>query len=508
MNFHILKWNNVDGHDLHYLIRKNIRLPYKIILAILHYVCEALDVLHNCEYMLYDVKRHGVVHRDIKPGNILISRKGEVKLADFGIAKPKDLTIHTTEMQVVGTVYYLSPEQIRREELDSSTDIYSLGCVMFEIVTGKKAFRHKNLMDVMEAKKCSNYDVEPLAIVPKAFQEIIHKCMSPDRTSRFINIKELQEEIDRLLKKEGVYNLKTLISDYVQDPETYTAIQKVKIKKAKHMTRVVPLVFLSIGTLFLLFALGFYSIVESNKRQNQVKVVKTEEMNMKVVETAPLKNIEEESDRSVSSGILAKKTKNVSVKQTIQLKPEVTKSTKKKKTTVEKISINEKVAEDSSNEEITGEINILSSFRSGKFEPILSRLDKFSSLNDTFQICMAGALVETGALEKASGFVNKINFNDGYLYYLKGRVAQGRGDFKQAISHYLSSLTKPTFNGDVRSRSNYQMALCREEVYKLQPNSVNKNSMMKSFDLYLKHYCKSSSKKECSVVRSLKNQYN
>ncbi|MDO5577238.1 MAG: serine/threonine-protein kinase, partial [Fibrobacter sp.] len=121
----------VDGSSLKDLLDSNVRFPIDLAISITHFVCKALQFAHNQDMTLYGKIYDGLVHRDIKPANILISSKGVVKLADFGIARPSEVSMHTVGSKVMGTFAYLSPEQFNSEPLDLRSDIYSLGTVLY-----------------------------------------------------------------------------------------------------------------------------------------------------------------------------------------------------------------------------------------------------------------------------------------------------------------------------------------------------------------------------------------
>ena len=94
----------------------------------------------------------GIIHRDLKPSNIMVGKDGRVMLMDFGIARPVETSLMTMDGAVMGTMQYLAPEQIDGKNVGVAADIYSLGAVLYEMLTGKKAFPQKNLSQLMSVK--------------------------------------------------------------------------------------------------------------------------------------------------------------------------------------------------------------------------------------------------------------------------------------------------------------------------------------------------------------------
>jgi len=129
-NVHFIAMEYVEGENLKEYIRRHSRLEAPRALEIAAQVCDALEYAHA----------HGIVHRDIKPQNILLTREGRVKVTDFGIARAMSSATITQTGTVLGSVQYLSPEQARGAAVGPSTDIYSLGVVLFEMVTGTLPF--------------------------------------------------------------------------------------------------------------------------------------------------------------------------------------------------------------------------------------------------------------------------------------------------------------------------------------------------------------------------------
>jgi serine/threonine-protein kinase len=128
----------MEGHTLEDRIAESGPMPYADAVRLAAEVGAGLDALHDRE----------VIHRDIKPSNIMLAPDGSASLTDFGLAKGTGYSRLTQPGQIVGTLDYLAPERIRGEDATPASDIYALGCVVFEAVSGKAPFAHKSIMQV------------------------------------------------------------------------------------------------------------------------------------------------------------------------------------------------------------------------------------------------------------------------------------------------------------------------------------------------------------------------
>ncbi len=182
----------LNGESLSGRLRATGKLPMADALPIFRMCCEGLKAAHN----------KNIVHRDIKPGNIFITDdQNTVKILDFGMAKiiaegQPDLTLTG---KAFGTVHYMSPEQILGNSVDVRTDIYSLGCVMYETLSGQKVFDGKTAFEVMnqhvhEAPPRLR-DVLKDAPISLTAEAIIMKCLSKNPNNRYQNISELEGDL-------------------------------------------------------------------------------------------------------------------------------------------------------------------------------------------------------------------------------------------------------------------------------------------------------------------------
>ncbi|EYE89280.1 hypothetical protein Q428_03120 [Fervidicella metallireducens AeB] len=179
----------VNGKTLKDYIKQKGKLQYEETLNIINQIALALDCAH----------KKGIVHRDIKPHNILITEDKIVKVTDFGIARASSSMTMTNTGTVMGSVHYFSPEQARGGFTDHRTDIYSLGVVMYEMLTGKLPYDAESPVTVALKHIEATLD-EPIQVdasIPKAVNDIVVKSMQKDMTKRYQNVKELIQDINK-----------------------------------------------------------------------------------------------------------------------------------------------------------------------------------------------------------------------------------------------------------------------------------------------------------------------
>jgi eukaryotic-like serine/threonine-protein kinase len=184
----------VDGRTLRDLLRDDRRLLPERALEITDGVLRALDYSH----------RNGIVHRDIKPGNVMLTRAGDVKVMDFGIARAvSDAQATMTQTaQVIGTAQYLSPEQARGERVDARSDLYSTGCLLYELLTGRPPFTGDSPVAIAYQHVREN-PIPPSRVdpeIPSWADPIVLKAMAKDPADRYQSAGEMRNDIQRALQ--------------------------------------------------------------------------------------------------------------------------------------------------------------------------------------------------------------------------------------------------------------------------------------------------------------------
>jgi len=166
-------------------------------------VREILQIAIQVASALWAAHKKGVIHRDLKSSNIIVSDGGMVKLMDFGLAKMKDASNLTKAGTMMGTYPYMSPEQVRGKKLDYRTDIWSLGVVLYEMVTNKYPFQGTHPQSIMY--QILNEEPEPVMVarvdIPQEFDKMVTKAMHKDKNNRYQSMNDLISDLRLLLKK-------------------------------------------------------------------------------------------------------------------------------------------------------------------------------------------------------------------------------------------------------------------------------------------------------------------
>jgi serine/threonine protein kinase len=178
-------------------------LPIPFLVAVAQQACEGLHYAHDM------ADEHGqpynIIHRDISPPNLFVTTGGVVKVLDFGISKSRDSVVKTLTGQIRGKFAYMSPEQLRGEKLDRRSDVFSLGIVLFELLTGRRLFRRKSRLEVFKAivKERIPSASELRPDLPAMLVSVLGQALARDREERFSNARAFGEALGESIRELG-----------------------------------------------------------------------------------------------------------------------------------------------------------------------------------------------------------------------------------------------------------------------------------------------------------------
>jgi serine/threonine-protein kinase len=230
----------VKGVSLDTLLHRNQRLGAGRIARLLGQLCEALYAAH----------KEGIVHRDLKPANLMVvdadSPYEKIKVMDFGLAKlidnpgkPLNKASVTNADFAVGTPGYISPEQVRGDEMDHRSDLYSVGVILFELLTGRLPFTAAETMDVLLAHATqpapSFSEIGASTWVPPAIEAVVQRCLAKNPGDRPANARELAEQFEAALATDGSYEPTSYPkTEYTPPPEEVEPPPPQTVKLPEH----------------------------------------------------------------------------------------------------------------------------------------------------------------------------------------------------------------------------------------------------------------------------------
>ena len=184
---YFIAMEHVKGQALDSIIKNAGALPFDSAVKIMGHLADAIAHAHE----------QGVIHRDLKPQNIMISEEGVVKLLDFGIAQTDDGLVKTVTGSILGTFFYSSPEQNQGKKIDERSDLYSLGLVFYEILTGKRALMGNTLLEVtaFQMRSAIPSPSTVVAEIPPALDKIVMRLLEKNPNNRYETANDLIKDI-------------------------------------------------------------------------------------------------------------------------------------------------------------------------------------------------------------------------------------------------------------------------------------------------------------------------
>ncbi len=205
-----------DGRTLEQLMKERPGLPPEIAIRILLEVAYGLEAAHALD----------IVHRDVKPANIIITNQGAIKIADFGLARKSDSeTMITQQGKVVGTPAYMSPEQAAGRSIGPASDIFSFGVVAYELLSRRKPFEGQSYSDVLE--KIQTFEPSRVGIInpliSMELENLVKRCLEKNESARYASASALVADLEAAMEKNQIARDRRQLAAYVKDPAHYDA---------------------------------------------------------------------------------------------------------------------------------------------------------------------------------------------------------------------------------------------------------------------------------------------
>lgn len=452
----------VDGVSLETLIEKQGSIPPIICAAIGIQVASALAYAHSEEILIYGRTYKGIIHRDLKPANIMISKNGVVKLMDFGIARPSEVHLHTVSGYIVGTLPYLSPEQIAESEIDHRSDIYSLGTILYEALTGEKTFPQQTVHNLMRMKVLHSYrkvDSYSIALHPE-LKKAVEKCLRLDKKKRFETSRELELTLKGVFRTISTEPINTVLSKYIDNPSSFE-IETVPKKEIKNKKIPIIIGAVSIPVLILIiwlliprhhtkvFTVDYPDTFDSTAVENDT----VQNQNASGMDT--IKNIAAQ-DTIIDTAVKVNKSAKPSITHNLQKSSQKILVPLKKGATSSIVS--EQVHSTSPVDNlikkygITNLIDIADvAAKNSDWKSVITAVTNMSSdepQQDKGLLLLALAYVEQRKTSEASQILSSFTSSDAFYTLLEGRIASIQGEEKLALKKFEEAMTRP---GGVRS---------------------------------------------------------
>ena len=222
----------IDGMTLkQYMHKRGAPLNWREALHFITQIVRALGHAHS----------RGIIHRDIKPQNILVLRDGSVKVTDFGIARVASAAQTTLTQEALGSVHYISPEQARGSHIDGRSDLYSAGVVLYEMLTGRLPFEGETPVSVA-IQHINSIPIPPRDLnpnIPPAFAAITMKAMAPKPENRYINADDMLAELEEFRKNPDVPLVVRDDEDLENEPTRVVPVAEIKqeVQRSREVTR-------------------------------------------------------------------------------------------------------------------------------------------------------------------------------------------------------------------------------------------------------------------------------
>ena len=502
-----LEMEIIDGMSLESIISKTGKLPSSVCSSIAIFMARALGYAHGQQFLIYGKNYHGIIHRDLKPANIMISSQGTLKLMDFGIARPTEASLHTVDGNIVGTMQYLSPEQLDGTDIDCRADIYAFGAILYEMLTGTKTFPQETITNLMKQKilneyrKFEDFDFS----VPVGLARISQKCLQIAKENRYPDANALLKELESVHRTLSSESPEFMLKTFTTDPGSI-----VEVSRHKTPFHIGPTIIIATAAAALVVLLIAVFLLTGPKPAptEQAAAKAQTPVSQNVPQAAvqppvqpqqpealqPLANPGEEQKASETPPSRFSETKAQSRTRTAAVRTQSMKAIARNAPPEKSnfSSVNNQEPPSLAKLQKTYESNDL--FIVGKLAMqkssyvdailALTNVPRTSPNHEKSVLLLITAYMETNRGRDAQAIVQNEKINDAEYYFLAGKLLQQQGRNKEALDHFQAALTKPSnlrSSADVRSDALYYTAIAYRDIYISDPSPDNRGLALQAW---------------------------
>lgn len=500
-----LEMEYVDGDSIEAVLAKQGKLPPIVCCAAAIFVVRALVYAHSQEFLIYGKNYHGIIHRDMKPANIMISRSVGVKLMDFGIARPTETSLHTVDGNIVGTMQYLSPEQIDGIDIDCRTDLYSFGAILYEMLTGIKTFPQNTITNLIKKKivneyrKFSDFD---FAITP-ALAKITQKCLQADKGNRYNSAKDLLNELEATLKTMSLDDPSEVLRDYFCDPANYVAPAERKTIKI-HTPAVKKLMVPMVGALIFLAVVGGFVFTMMTRKtpphpaffSHALKPAAPTPARQPAKAPIPLSHLDEGELKPLSGVSPAPAAHKAQTQQLPATGTPMSPATPSPgagpaSASTIKITIEKLVKKYGTTDLLAIGKSALGAGSRTEAIIALEALPDNSTDAKTKNLLLLEAYIDAGRKKDALFIATSQSIQDAHFDILCGRLYHSLGKYQTALDCFENALTKPSIvrsHSEIRNDALYYSALVQSERYRKDPSAETRAQAANNWNMVQKMY--------------------
>jgi serine/threonine protein kinase len=500
-----LEMELIEGDSLMAVINNYGRLPARVCTAISILIARALTYAHSQEVLLYGRKYQGVIHRDLKPANIMISNRGDVKLMDFGIARPTETSLHTVDGNIVGTLQYLSPEQMDGTHIDARTDIYSFGAILYEMLTGAKTFPQTTISSLMKIKALNAYQqLNDLDFyIPPSLIKITQTCLAVNKESRFESAAAMEEALAGAYKTLTDQSPQDVMHEFIANPQRAIALWGDDKKRGLKIPLLPTLI--SAGVLCILGGVAAFVMLNPPEKSPVVAPAPITAAPAPAPVVAPAPIAAAPAPAPVVAPVKAPPAPDTfdeseQVEETpVTLPPKpivkpVRPPVEEKKTPipVEPLSaIDQLKSKYGSSEpmEVAEKAVGLNNYRDAIIA--LETIPANASDHNRAILGLVGAYINIGDFNKARQINSTITFDDAYLDLMRGKMEEAAGNDKKALTFFQSAFTKPSIMRSaqtIRKDALFFTAEVYDRYYQSSPSAETRLQALNAWNNVKKGY--------------------